>query len=170
MPPGMTMSEKTRSKRSPASTRLSASPAFAAVVTVVAELLEAGARDLGDLGVVLDEKRRAVAALRSGFGRGGVPRRDAVGRARQVEGDRRAEARRAHGGRGAAGLRREAVDLAQAEPGALVDLLRREERLENARPHLRPKAGAGGAGGQSGEGAAGPRRGRAARHHAWGRG
>src|SRR3954453_83573 len=136
MPPGMTMSEKTRSKRAPGLDELERIAGVRGGRHRVAELLEAGARDLGDLGVVLDEERRAVAALRGRFGQGGARRRDALGRARQVEGDRRAEAGGAHRRRSAAGLRREAVGRAEAEPGPLVDLLRREERLEDARQHL----------------------------------
>ena len=45
--------------------------------------------------------------------------------------------------RGATGLLGEAVDLRQAEPGALADFLGGEERLEDAAEDLRRDADAG---------------------------
>ena len=111
---------------------------------VVTQLLEHPAGDRGHVGIVLDQENpHALAeARRRGRGSAGRLRRDRPGGARQVEGDGRAAPRHAfHRGR-AAGLAGEAVDLRQAEAGALPDLLGGEEWLEDAADDLGRDAGA----------------------------
>ena len=87
-------------------------------------------------------RTRWLRLRRRGRGSAGRLRRDRPGGARQVEGDGRAAPRHAfHRGR-AAGLAGEAVDLRQAEAGALPHLLGGEEWLEDAADDLGRDAGA----------------------------
>ena len=66
-----------------------------------------------------------------------------VGRGGQMNRERRALPQRAVDGDVAADLQHDAVDRREAEPGTAVRILRREERLEDARARLVGHADAG---------------------------
>src|SRR6185437_2071620 len=89
-------------------------------------------RHVLDIAVILDDEDRLEAALSLGvLGiRFGFPLRGSCG-LREVQRDGRPSARLAVDRDMAAGLLREAVDLAQSETAALADLLRREEGLKD---------------------------------------
>ena len=110
----------------------------------VVQFLQRLANEGANVGVVFDDQNGFLAV--GGRRRGALDRTLAglllvVTRARQVDPDRRAVAGLAVDFHVAARLLDEAIDLAQAEAGALAGLLGREERLEGARgrpPPLMP--------------------------------
>ena len=102
----------------------------------VAELFEIGFADLGDFRIVFDQQHGAGVFLRGHGGGRLLRQRRRFPGPRQEQRHDGAAPRRAGDGRRAAGLMGEAVDLAQAQAGALADVLGGEERLEHPRQHV----------------------------------
>ena len=100
----------------------------------MAQIHQHGAGQLGDVGIILHQQdlQRPVPRLRPGGRRGILLVVRTVLRQGQVETHRRALARRAVDGRRSAALAGEAIDLRQAQPRPLADLLGGEEGLEAA--------------------------------------
>ena len=118
--------------------------AVARLDDAIAEARQRLAREIADGIVVFDEEH----GLRSPQRRFGAFDRRRDGRRRhahrrQRDRERRALARLALGPDVTRALPDDAVDGGEAEAGALADLLRREERLEEVRPHVRRHAVAG---------------------------
>ncbi len=104
---------------------------------LVAELAQDPGGVGAHIGIVLDHQHGLrLASTRHLGGRGRFDLRGECMQPRQVDLDRRAQPDLAVDLDVAARLLDEAVDLGQAKPGAVADLLGREERLEGARDRL----------------------------------
>ena len=110
---------------------------------VVAELAQIIGADFGHVGIVLDQQHRAGKFDRRLRRRSRHDRRGRLMTARQKDRDGGAAPLPARDRHRAAGLLGEAIDLAQAQTGALADVLGGEERLEHPRQNVGRNAVAG---------------------------
>src|SRR6185437_5054168 len=111
----------------------------------VSRVFEGHLDDVAHIRLILDDEdglARAVVEPAERFDRSRLRRGRRFG-PRQIERDARAGPRRALDRRGAARLPDEAVDLREAEPGSLADILGGEERLEGEALDIGRHAGAG---------------------------